>query len=160
MPYLVRHAHAGDKRAWHGPDTMRPLSDSGWREAHGLLTQLRDFQITRILSSPAVRCLQTVEPLAQRRSLQVESAEVLRVDADPDALLALLLDPAAGDVVLCSHGELIGAVLMRLLGQGPAGDKMAWPKGSTWVLELDGGRLRHSRYLPPLRLQNSKAGYY
>ena len=69
MPYLVRHAHAGDKRAWLGPDAVRPLSTPGRREAHGLLTRLRDHPITRILSSPAVRCLQTVEPLARRRGL-------------------------------------------------------------------------------------------
>src|ERR671931_540422 len=27
MIYLVRHAHAGNKRNWDGPDTRRPLSD-------------------------------------------------------------------------------------------------------------------------------------
>jgi broad specificity phosphatase PhoE len=41
MLYLVRHVHAGDKRTWGGPDILRPLSDPGRREAHGLLTQLR-----------------------------------------------------------------------------------------------------------------------
>ena len=66
MPYLLRHAHAGDKHAWNGPDLARPLSGAGRREAHGLLTQLRDYPIIRVLSSPAVRCLQTVEPLAAR----------------------------------------------------------------------------------------------
>jgi broad specificity phosphatase PhoE len=39
------------------------------------LTQLGDYRITRILSSPAVRCLQTVEPLAQRRGLPIEPDE-------------------------------------------------------------------------------------
>jgi broad specificity phosphatase PhoE len=92
MPYLVRHAHAGDKRAWTGPDRLRPLSAPGRREAHGVLVQLRDYPITRILSRPAVRCLQTVEPLARRRGLPVEAAEVLGVDADPATLVALLLD--------------------------------------------------------------------
>jgi 8-oxo-dGTP diphosphatase len=87
MPYLVRHAHAGDKHTWTGPDPLRPLSEPGRREAHGLLTQLRDYPITRILSSPAVRCLQTVEPLAQRRGLPIEPAQVLGVDADPAALV-------------------------------------------------------------------------
>lgn len=38
MPYLVRHAHASDKHAWTGPDRLRPLSEPGRREAHGLLT--------------------------------------------------------------------------------------------------------------------------
>jgi phosphohistidine phosphatase SixA len=161
MPYLVRHAHAGDKRAWGGPDGLRPLSDAGHREAHGLLVQLRDYPIARIVSSPATRCLQTVEPLAQRRALPVECAEVLGTDGDPDTLLALLLDPAAGDAVLCSHGELIGTVLERLAGRGLAsGGQPSWPKGSAWVLDVDDGQVRHSRYLSPLRLQDTQASYY
>jgi phosphohistidine phosphatase SixA len=93
MPYLLRHAHAGKKRAWAGPDSARPLSNAGRQEAHGLLTQLRDYPISRILSSPTLRCLQTVEALAQRRGLRVESADVLGVDADPTRLVALLLGP-------------------------------------------------------------------
>ncbi len=75
MPYLVRHAHAGDKRYWTGPDLERPPSETGHREAHGLLTRLRDYDITRILRSPAVRCLQTVEPVAARRGLPRETIE-------------------------------------------------------------------------------------
>jgi 8-oxo-dGTP diphosphatase len=160
MPYLVRHAHAGDKRSWTGPDSLRPLSPSGRREAHGLLTQLRDYPITRIVSSPAVRCRQTVEPLARRRGLPVEPADMLGVDADPAELLALLLAPAAGETVVCSHGELIGAVLTRLLGQNPDGGHLRWPKASTWVLDVEAGQVRQTHYLPPLRLQDAKASYY
>jgi 8-oxo-dGTP diphosphatase len=161
MPYLVRHAHAGDKHAWAGPDRLRPLSEPGRREAYGLLTQLRDYPITRILSSPALRCLQTVEPLAQRRSLPVEPVQVLGVDADPAALVALLFDPAVGEAVLYSHGELIGTALQHLVGHDLDDEvELAWPKGSTWVLAVDDGHLRQRRYLPPLRLHDAEAGYY
>jgi 8-oxo-dGTP diphosphatase len=161
MPYLVRHAHAGDKRAWEGPDWLRPLSGPGRREAHGLLTQLRDYPITRIVSSPTVRCRQTVEPLARRRGLPVEPADALGVDADPAALAALLLDPTAGEAVLCSHGELIGAVLTRLVGPDLAdAGQLTWPKGSTWVLGVDASQVRQTHYLPPLRLQDAEAGCY
>jgi phosphohistidine phosphatase SixA len=159
MPYLLRHAHAGDKRAWAGPDSARPLSSAGRREAHGLLTQLRDHPISQILSSPTVRCLQTVAPLAQRRGLRVESTDVLGVDADPTDLVALLLDPVAAEAVLCSHGELIGVALNRLVGEKAEGASLSWPKGSTWVLELAEGRVEDARYLPPLRLPDNEAGY-
>jgi hypothetical protein len=121
---------------------------------------LRDYPVNRILSSSALRCLQTVEPLAQRRDLPVETTETLAVHADPAALLALLSDPAAAETVLCGHGELIGVVLKRLLAPSPNGDSPTRPKGSTWVLETDGGRLLRSRFLPPLRLQGTEAGYY
>ena len=160
MPYLLRHAHAGNKHTWAGPDSTRPLSRAGRQEAHGLLTLLRDYQISRILSSPSLRCLQTVEPLAQRRGLRVESADVLGADADPTDLFALLLDPAAAEAVLCSHGELIGAALNRLVGERVEGDRLSWPKGSTWVLKVTEGHVEDARYLPPLRLQDTEAGYY
>ena len=82
------------------------------------------------------------------------------MDGDPEALLALLVDPAAAQAVVCSHGELIGTVLERLVGRGlDVGGQLIWPKGCAWVLEVDGGRVKHSRYLP-LRLQDTQAGYY
>jgi phosphohistidine phosphatase SixA len=158
MPFLLRHAHAGNKRAWAGPDSARPLSTVGRQEAHGVLTQLGDYPLSRILSSPTVRCLQTVEPLAQSRGLRVESADVLGVDADLTDLVALLLDPAAAEAVLCSHGELIGAALIWLVGEGFEGDSLSWPKGSTWMLKVTDGRIEDARYLPPLRRRDPDAG--
>jgi phosphohistidine phosphatase SixA len=160
MPYLLRHAHAGNKRAWAGPDSARPLSNVGRQEAHGLRTQLRDYRISQVLSSPTLRCLQTVEPLAQRRGLRVESADVLGVDADPTDLVALLLDPAAAEAVLCSHGELIGAAAYPSGWREVEGDTLSWPKGSTWVLKVTEGRIEDARYLPPLRLEDTEAGYH
>jgi phosphohistidine phosphatase SixA len=160
MPYLVRHAHAGDKQAWQGPDSRRPLSAAGRLEAHGLLTQLRDHRISRILSGPAVRCLETVQPLAERRGLRVETADALGVEADSTGLVALLGDTAATETVLCSHGELIGEALSRLLGHDVDGDGVVWPKGSTWALQVRDGQVQHRHYLPPLRLHDVKAGYY
>jgi hypothetical protein len=50
MAYLVRHAHAGDKHHWVGPDHDRPLSVAGQDEARGLLTRLGGYPISRILS--------------------------------------------------------------------------------------------------------------
>jgi broad specificity phosphatase PhoE len=101
--------------------------------------------------------LETVEPLARRRGLTVEPSELLGVDADPALLVALLVDPAAADAVLCSHGELIGTALRRLAADATDADSLVWPKGSTWVLEVGGGQVTHRRYLPPLRLYDTDA---
>ena len=80
MVYLVRHAHAGNKKQWQGPDSARPLSAQGRKEALGLIEQLRDRPVRRLLSSPAERCLQTVEPLAGRLGRVVEPSRALGVD--------------------------------------------------------------------------------
>jgi hypothetical protein len=37
---------------------------------------------------------------------------------------------------------------------------LSWPKGSTWVLKVTEGRIEDVCYLPPLRLQDTEAGYY
>ena len=58
-----------------------------------------------------------MEPLAERRGLGVETAEAQGVGADAAGLVALLLDPAATEAVLCSHGERIGEALRGVLGQ-------------------------------------------
>ena len=106
-----------------------------------------------------MRCQQTVQPLAECRGLRVETADALGVDADSTELVALLLDPAASETVLCSHGELIGDVLRWLLGHDLDGETLVWPKGSTWALEIQESLVQHRHYLPPLRLQDVKAGY-
>jgi 8-oxo-(d)GTP phosphatase len=152
MTYLVRHAHAGNKHHWAGPDHDRPLSVAGQGEARGLLTRLASYPIGRILSGPAIRCQQTVAPLAARHGLRVELTDDLAVEATADQLLVLVSDPALGTAVLCSHGEVIGQVLQQLAAGGlPLADPLRWEKGSTWVLDSKGGVVVGARYLAPLR---------
>jgi 8-oxo-dGTP diphosphatase len=149
--YLVRHAHAGSKGKWEGPDLARPLSAQGRGEALGLLQQLGHLPLGRVLSSPAERCLQTVQPLAARLGRLVEPSEALGVDGTGPGVLALLTDPALARAVLCTHGEVIGEVFdeLRLAGI-ELSDPPQWPKGSTWILQLDGGQGWMGTYLEPL----------
>jgi broad specificity phosphatase PhoE len=148
--YLVRHADAGDKRAWTGPDDDRPLSSTGHREAEGLAALLASFPVSEIVSSPAVRCWQTVQPLAEQRRLAVRTDGALAADAEVDRAVALVLDTLAVDMVLCTHGELIGPVIGRLRELGaPIGDDVGWPKGSVWLLESADGAITRATYLPP-----------
>lgn len=159
MRYLVRHADAGDKRGWNGPDHDRPLSSAGHREAMGLVSVLADCPIRGIMSSPAVRCWQTVQPLAEERRLAVRADATLAVDADVDRAIALVLDTRADDLVLCTHGELIGPVLVRLRELGAfINDELAWPKGSVWLLEAADGAITRATYLPPYQSDARRDG--
>ena len=149
MIYLLRHAHAGNKKAWRGPDDRRPLSASGRHEAAGLIPQYRDRPVATILSSPALRCQQTVQPLAEQLRLPVGLERRLDVDAEAEEAAALIR-PDLDDVVLCTHGELIGQLLGLLRARGAPIDQDAqWPKGSTWLLRLNGDRVAEATYLPP-----------
>jgi 8-oxo-dGTP diphosphatase len=158
MIYLLRHAHAGNKKAWVGPDDQRPLSAAGRREAAGLVVRLAALPVSTVLSSPALRCLQTVGPLAEQRGLPVGLDGRLHVDAEVEQAAALLLSPDLGDAVLCTHGELIGELLGLLRQRGaPIAEDAKWPKGSTWVLRRNGGRVAEATYLPPLRAAGGAA---
>lgn len=115
--------------------------------------RLADYPIERLLTSPTVRCRQTVQPLADDRRLPIEPASALAVAAGLTEVLTLLEDPDLQDAALCTHGEVIGQLLIRLVADGLAVDQpLVWPKGSTWLLDGANGQVKVARYLPPLSL--------
>ena len=134
---LVRHATAGKRKQWEGDDRLRPLDERGRDQAARLTKALRRFTIDGIYTSPYVRCRQTVEPLAEALGLEVEERDELAEGAGRSAL-ALALGLGEGTAVLCTHGD----VVVDLLGEESK-------KGSTWVLEVEGGRVTRRQYLPP-----------
>jgi phosphohistidine phosphatase SixA len=150
MPlYLVRHAKAGSRQDWTDDDELRPLSKSGRRQADGIANALAKHPVPRILSSPYVRCVQTVEPLAAALSIEVEVVEELAEDRSFEPVLALLA-ALADHSVLCSHGDVIPATIDALVRRGMAVAGPAdWRKGTTWVLERDGDLVVRGRALPP-----------
>jgi 8-oxo-dGTP diphosphatase len=149
--YLVRHAHAGKKAQWQGPDLARPLSAQGRKEALGLIDQLGPYPLGRVLSSPAERCLQTVQPLAARLGRPVEPEEALGVDGTGAGVLELLAGPGLDQVVLCTHGEIIGEVFEELQRAGiELSDPLRWPKASTWVLQPHDGQRWKGTFLEPV----------
>ena len=134
---LVRHAKAGDRDRWGPRDDLRPISAKGEVQAAALVDQLAGFSIERVLSSPYLRCTQTVAPLAAARGLAVEPSDDLAEGEGPAGLaLVRRLLTEANDTVLCSHGDVVEEVLD---GLGVARDDVT-RKGATWVLELDGAR--------------------
>jgi 8-oxo-dGTP diphosphatase len=148
---LVRHAKAGSRKDWSGDDRLRPLSKPGHHQADGLVPLLVGYPITRVLSSPFIRCVQTVEPLASKLGLEVEAQPELAEAVDVDEPLRLVRRLAATTAVLCSHGDVIPSLLEALIDEdglrlhGP--DR--WAKGSTWVLEANRDRFVVAQYLPP-----------
>ena len=100
---VVRHASAGDREDWSVDDARRPLDERGRRQAEGLVDQLEPFTIRRVVSSPLDRCVQTVEPLARARGLEVELAEELAEGSDPARVRKHLLE-LGSEAAVCMHG--------------------------------------------------------
>jgi 8-oxo-(d)GTP phosphatase len=155
---LVRHASAGRKAEWPGDDQLRPLDARGTAEAQALAGLLACFAPTaRVISSPALRCTDTVRPFAAGSGETVETEACLapyghspvfssRTDL-ADALRCLLSAILADrrPAVLCLHRENLPDVLAAacsVLG-APAAVPAdpALPKGGFWVAHVAAGGL-------------------
>jgi len=115
---LVRHARAGDRGEWTGDDSLRPLDAKGWRQAEALIDELARFPIRRLVSSPHLRCVQTFEPLARARGLDIEERTELGEGAGPDVTQALVRELANDDAALCTHGDVLELLLGEPLKKG------------------------------------------
>jgi len=150
--YLVRHAQALSRSGWEGPDEERPLSSRGERQAEGLIDLIAHPEVRRVLSSPALRCVTTVQPTAEKLGIEVKHAPELAEGAGGKSAVALIHDQLTkkGDTVLCTHGDIIPEVL-RIVARDDVKlrDELRWAKGSTWVFDGDDGRITEARYLPP-----------
>lgn len=103
MSVLIRHASAGDRDDWAGDDFHRPLDKKGRRQAEEIAAVLGTEDVRRVVSSPYVRCVQTVEPLAAALGLEVERDERLAEGAGFSAQELVEED----GVVACTHGDVI-----------------------------------------------------
>jgi 8-oxo-(d)GTP phosphatase len=145
---LVRHAHAGERKNWAGNDALRPIDAQGQQEAEAIATVLALFEPARLIAASALRCRQTLEPLAKLLVLPLVSDSAFGEPSTPDELpdrvkiaaarLAELRDgPTAA---ICSQGKLI-APLLATLSSAEDPEPYKTPKGGGWVLSWAGARL-------------------
>ncbi len=135
--YLVRHATAGHRGSWEGDDGLRPLDERGLLQAKSLVELLGRREFERIVSSPAVRCIETVVPLANACGMAVERSQALAEGVDAEAALALF-HTAGAPLVASVHGDMVE----ELIGEHAK-------KGSTTVLDVGPERVEVLERLPP-----------
>jgi 8-oxo-dGTP diphosphatase len=139
--YLVRHAKAGSRHDFKGNDRLRPLSSSGRRQAEALADRLGPPLLAAgaktLISSPFLRCIQTLRPLAKILGAKVETDESLSEGRSFVGVLDLLAPLPEGSVI-CSHGDVIPETIAALERRGcEFTSPPDWRKGSVWVLERD-----------------------
>jgi phosphohistidine phosphatase SixA len=135
---LVRHAAAGDRDSWAGADRLRPLDERGRRQAAGLVPILTSLGVDRLVSSPYVRCVQTLEPAAAALHTEVEEREELAEGVSVDTVLGLIGELVDSTPALSTHGDVAEALI---------GVRM--PKGGARVLESSDGDVRLGEAFPP-----------
>jgi 8-oxo-dGTP diphosphatase len=137
---LVRHARAGERGSAGPDDSLRPLDETGLQQAEALAAMLSDRPLARIVTSPYRRCIQTVEPLAGAAGLEIEQRDELAEGSPLSDVLALIAGhDQQGDMVLCTHGD----VIEEMVGRGRPAEK-----GSVWVLDPEHD-LEPRRYILP-----------
>lgn len=149
---LVRHASAGDRAGWMGDDRERTLDAKGQAQSAKLAARLASFPIETILSSPAMRCIQTVEPLAEVTGAQIEIDERL-AEGQVSRAVEVIADARSRGAVLCTHGDVVEAALSSVASACtlPLPGDGAMKKASVWALNGNGGTaaFRVAAYLPP-----------
>ena len=146
----MRHAKAGSRNDWSGDDRKRPLTDKGRKQAEDLVKVLQRHPISAVFTSGYLRCVETVEPLARARRLQIQLSPSLEEGHGLEGLTEFLGDRSLDETVLSTHGDIVEELVEDLAARevidpGAGGID----KGSTWVLEVDEhGVTERARYIP------------
>jgi 8-oxo-dGTP pyrophosphatase MutT (NUDIX family)/phosphohistidine phosphatase SixA len=144
---LVRHATAGDRKRWPGPDELRPLTAKGWRQAKAIHGLLPLFGVDRVHSAPPLRCVQTVQAVADELDMQLIEEPLLSERGYEPKAVDRLRDIAAPGTTpaICSQGGVIPDLLSRL---GATAEPES-AKGSVWLLSFTHNReLVAAHYIP------------
>jgi 8-oxo-dGTP diphosphatase len=138
---LIPHCASVPPQGWAGDHLVRPLTELGLQQAQALVEAV-GIDVDAIYSSPALRCLQTIGPLARVAGQDIiQLAELLDTQdfAEPQrwtqdvypfiagpvggswsagcglrALLVVARGHEGGRVVAASHGDIIPAFLAML----------------------------------------------
>ncbi len=116
---VLRHGKATPREDWKGKDAARPLTDRGKRQAKAAVGPLRAFGIRRVVSSDAVRCVDTVAPLAKALGRDIRRTELISQDAweegraDVRAVVGKRVRSRKA-AVLCSHRPVIPTIMSEL----------------------------------------------
>ena len=116
---IARHARAVKRSAWQQDDFARPITAGGLKRAHQLVGLFSAFGVRYIESSPAARCMATVQPYAQAIRKKISTYRALTeseharqpVDA-AQTLIVTLAKP--GNRVVCVHRPTLPTLMTMM----------------------------------------------
>ena len=155
---IVRHGRALDAQSWTDDDLLRPLDPHGVRAADDLAELIAVHKVRRIVTSPAVRCRQSVQPLASRLGVNIEEWDELGPDgAGATIVTECFANPEFDDAVLCTHGEVMAPLtrledLRSVFRRRHLSRDRLLTKGSAWRLRItNDGKITQFEHLVPRR---------
>ena len=151
---LLRHAKAIAREDWQNEDLDRPLSTIGEQQAKRLISTLTPFGIGEIHSSSAVRCYETISPLARALSLEYFFTDSLteyvftKNSARTFKYIDRLLENSDPTLV-CGHNPILPQYLAEKYSrQGFEISEAALEPGEAWILHHIGKEVISVDHLP------------
>ena len=118
---VLRHGKAVPRGSWDGPDWTRPLQPRGIEQSRNIAPAIAAWSPTGLISSTAVRCLETIEPVATLTGLPFTGSAGISQDAyedGTDRVRKIVKNRLAKRqaVLLCSHGPVIPEIIDEVAG--------------------------------------------
>lgn len=113
---LLRHGKAVAHEDWDGPDAERPLQRRGEQQSVRVAPALEAFGPEKLITSDAVRCADTLQPLADRMGKKLKKTAAISQDAYESGesgvreVVRKRLQKRV-PAVLCSHGPVLPEIV-------------------------------------------------
>lgn len=145
---LLRHGKAISRADWLGEDEDRPLAVLGQDQAQRMAATYAGYNLTKIYTSDAVRCLDTVKEMSEALDLEMQITKHLSeyvyrkkptraVEYAKEILYADIKSDR--NILVCSHNPVLPLMLERLLKHSKVKVKVKHLKpGEAWILQFEG----------------------
>lgn len=119
---LLRHGKAIAREEWEGDDGDRPLAQLGQIQSKRMLSKYLPFAISEIHTSDAVRCYETVAPMARAMSLDMIYWSELSEYAfakDKKAAINVVNDIIESETraIVCGHNPVLPGIVAKFIGK-------------------------------------------
>ena len=141
---LLRHGKAVARSEWPADDEDRPLDALGQNQANRLLSIYQVFNLKEIHTSDAIRCYDTVSPIAKSLGLNLIVTGKISESSfkkDKEKAFEYLKEVLKSDksAVLCSHNPVLPKLLAKVSKKNdltPDEDKLQ--PADAWILHRVG----------------------
>lgn len=114
---ILRHAEARKRRTWRGDDLERPLTAAGRVAAARLAPVLDAYGITRVITSDALRCVDTVMPFVDRCDVKLKMVHGLSEQGVTKKSVAAIAATALESdkrMLICTHRPVLPRLFAAL----------------------------------------------
>lgn len=151
---LLRHGKAITREEWSGDDGDRPLAQLGQLQSMRMLAMYLPFAITEIHTSDAVRCYETVAPMARSLSLDMfywSELSEYAYEKDKKAAANVVNDiiESGANAIVCGHNPVIPGIVAKFIGKKSFKqlDHGLMP-GESWILHHRDGEIIAIDWMP------------